>query len=62
MPRYFSISQCAAAAGISGSTLVRRMRDGTGPRRERFGPMVAISDQALAEWLASGEHLDRRGR
>lgn len=59
---YHTLSSVAARANISASTLMRRMRDGRGPRTERFGGQVAVSEASLVEWLASDAARDGRRR
>lgn len=62
MRTHHTLAAAAAAAGISAATMTRRLRDGTGPRTERFNGMRLVPNDALAEWIASGQHRDGRRR
>jgi predicted DNA-binding transcriptional regulator AlpA len=51
MPIY-TLTDCASIRGVSMPTMARRIRDGRGPDRIRFGRAWAVTEQALNEWLA----------
>jgi predicted DNA-binding transcriptional regulator AlpA len=50
--KIYTMTDAAAAAGISTPTMARRVQAGRGPARIRIGRSFAITEQALAEWLA----------
>ena len=49
---YYTQTAAAEAGGMSTPTFQRRVREGRGPARVRFGRAFLISAEALAEWLA----------
>jgi hypothetical protein len=47
-----TMTQVAAAGDMSTPTLCRRIREGRGPVRIRFGRSYVVTEPALQEWLA----------
>jgi hypothetical protein len=50
--KFFTQTEAAAAYPMSMPTFERRVREGRGPTRARYGRMFLIAAHDLAEWLA----------
>lgn len=51
--RLFSLAEAAALAGISGPTMTRRLRYGSGPRCQKIGHAKVVAEPDLLVWLSS---------